>query len=119
MRETIGAAITFLFVWVSQGVGWEVGCWACLNFAGLQIESFIAQYSSNKFELGAGRIVKFCMLGLNYMLILNANLVGIVGYDKALKLSAFLVLSGKISFWRLYVWSRIFSSDTQNSEMYF
>lgn len=95
IQETIGAAITFTFVWVSQGAGWEVGCWACLNFAGLQIESFINKRTGDTFELGVARVLKFVLLGINYMLIINANLVGIVGYDKAIKLSSFIYTSGK------------------------
>jgi len=98
MQETIGAAITFSFVWVSQGAGWEIGVWACLNLVGLQIESFINQKSGNVFELGMARVLKFLLLGINYMLIINANLVGIVGYDRTIKLSSFLLTAENFSF---------------------
>ena len=97
IRESLGAAITFLVVWLSQGAGWEVGVWAMLNFTGLQVESLLNQSVGDGFEVGAARVFKFALLGVNYLLILKANLVGIIGLDRATKLATILFENGGFS----------------------
>jgi hypothetical protein len=94
IKESIGAFLAFFVVWLSQGASWEVGVWALLNFTGLQLESFISRISHRNFEFGAKRILKFFIIGMNYLFILKANFIGVVGYDKTVKFGKLLMPTG-------------------------
>ena len=74
----------------------EVAIWALLNFLGLQIESFVNRNFGDIFEEGAARVIKYLILGLNYIAILKANLVGILGSEKTMTLTSILYNSGSI-----------------------
>ena len=74
----------------------EVAIWALLNFLGLQIESFVNRNVGDIFEEGAARVIKYLILGLNYIAILKANLVGILGSEKTMTLTSILYNSGSI-----------------------
>lgn len=50
--------------------------------------------SGDIFEEGAARVVKYAMLGLNYIAILKANLVGILGSEKTMTMTSTMYNSG-------------------------
>ena len=50
------------------------------------------------FEEGAARVIKYFMLGINYIAILKANLIGILGSEKTMDLTTILYNSGKKNF---------------------
>ncbi len=90
ISETIGAFLTFVIVWLSQGMSWTVGIWAIVNFVGLQLESLMGRTFTSEFDYFRS---KSLFLGLNYFLILLANLTGILGVAKTTKLMGFFAAS--------------------------
>ena len=90
ISETIGAFLTFVIVWLSQGMSLTVGIWAIVNFVGLQLESLMGRTFRSEFDNFRS---KSFFLGPNYFLILLANLTGIVGVAKTTKLIGFFAAS--------------------------
>ncbi|CAG5098688.1 Oidioi.mRNA.OKI2018_I69.XSR.g15889.t1.cds [Oikopleura dioica] len=86
ISETIGAMLTFVIVWLSQGMSWTVGIWAIVNFLGLQLESLMGRTFGDEFDRWR---LKSLLLGVNYFLILLANLTGIIGVSKTTKLLSY------------------------------
>ena len=78
--------LTFVIVWLSQGMSWTVGIWAIVNFLGLQLESLMGRTFGDEFDRWK---LKSLLLGLNYFLILLANLTGIIGVSKTTKLLSY------------------------------